>query len=394
MMRAVVIAASSSVTPPKAASEKGSSSTGMPDLRVEWVPRPTLAGAPPTSVLLKVHSFGVNRGDLMQRRGHYPPPPGASTIMGLEAAGEVVEVGDGVRGDLATSLQAHPGRAVAPASDPNRVRGSRVTALLAGGAYAEYVVVDARHCIPVPDDVPLPMAAAVPEAYCTAFQTIVVNGGGRSRLGRAGEGGSDQPAPPFTVLVHAGASGVGLACVDVARRHGTRVVTTSSADKVAACLRAGADHAIARHGLPAPGQVVAATACCFAADVEAAVGPEAIDLVVDPVFGTAYTQENFRVLRRNGGVVVLSFLNGPRLADFDARVAFRKNNWLKFSTLRDQSADYKADLVEGLRASPVFTPAFPISMPIAATLVGLDRVTEAHGLLERNATVGKVVVSV
>jgi NADPH2:quinone reductase len=318
----------------------------------------------PGDVLIKVAATAVNRADLMQRKGHYPPPAGASQVLGLEAAGRVV-VGGG-------------GFAV----------GDRVMALLSGGGYAEYAAVPAAHCMPVPAHLSLAEAAAVPEAFLTAYQVVTAHGG----LGPSGDR-RDVAAP--RILVHAGASGVGIAASQIGRVFGATVVTTSSAGKVGGAARFAA-HAVSR----APG----ADGVVFADKVEAAVGAAAVDLVLDPVFGGSYMQENGRVLAPDGRVVVLSFLGGPKLKDFSAAELFRKRGRLQFSTLRSQSDAYKARLVAGFAKDvlPAFLPedaaaaaAGPYRCrPVIDTTLALEDVAAAHELIARDGAIGKCVLTI
>eukprot|EP00667_Euglena_gracilis_P022297 EG_transcript_24767 len=212
----------------------------------------------PDGVLIRVHATAVNRADTMQRRGLYPPPPGASDILGLEAAGIVEKTGANV-------TQFRP--------------GDRVMALLSGGGYAQYCVADVGCCIPIPDGVSWTDAAAIPEVFLTAYQCLFLN----AKL-----------QPGQSVLIHAGASSVGIAAIQLSRAAAAQhVITTSSASKVEVCKKYGATTALSRQptGPHAPARAAQSPDRIFAADVQDVVGPRGVDVILDPVFGN-YMQEN------------------------------------------------------------------------------------------------------
>eukprot|EP00669_Euglena_mutabilis_P007102 TRINITY_DN2497_c0_g1_i1.p1 TRINITY_DN2497_c0_g1~~TRINITY_DN2497_c0_g1_i1.p1 ORF type:complete len:386 (+),score=105.15 TRINITY_DN2497_c0_g1_i1:60-1160(+) len=316
----------------------------------DTVPVPSLKAR--DDVLIRVRATAVNRADIMQRRGLYPPPPGASDILGLEAAGEVCAVGEGV-----TSL----------------CIGDPVMALLTGGGYAEYCVADARCCIPIPAGIPWRDAAAIPEVFLTAYQCLFLHA--NLRKGQS-------------VLIHAGASGVGLAAVQLCKAAGaSHIITTSSASKTQVCMAHGATVALSRErsGPHAP---------LFSADVLDVVGPKGVDIILDPVFGS-YMQENAEVLATDGVVVVIAMMGGATFSPpVDMRVLFRKRASLKFSTLRSTSPEYKADLVARFWAFAA--PRFRTGElhPVVHAAVPWADVSAAHLMVEKDQSHGKVVLLV
>lgn len=302
--------------------------------------RPTPAPGP-GEVRLRVRAAGVNRPDLLQREGLYPPPPGASDILGLEVAGEIDALGEGVSGWRA---------------------GDRVCALLGGGGYAEYAVVDARCLLPVPDDLDFVTAAALPETLLTVWANVFEAG----RL-TAGE----------TLLVHGATSGIGVTAIQMAKAAGARVIATSrGAAKTAAALALGADVSLD------------ATAPGFDADLDA-TGPA--DVILDMV-GGAYAERNQRVLAPGGRWVVIA-TQGGRAASIDLMLLMLKRQTLTGSTLRSRPADEKARLTAAVR-----TRAWPwvvsgqVRPPIEATFP-LAEAQDAHLRLEAGAHVGKIVLT-
>ena len=298
--------------------------------------------AGPGEVRIRVAAAGVNRPDLLQRIGAYPPPPGASDIMGLEVAGTVDQVGAGVS---------------------CRALGDRVCALLGGGGYAEYAVVDARHALPLPDDIDFVQAAALPETLFTVF-TNVFEGG---RLA-AGE----------TLLVHGATSGIGVMAIQMARAAGARVIATSrGAAKAGAARDLGADVSLD------------ATSGDLAKGIADAGGA---DVILDMV-GADYAALNLDALRPFGRWVVIATLTGG-LSRIELGKVMMKQATLTGSTLRRRPADEKARL-----AAVIETRAWPwvasgqIRPPIDATF-SLDQAGLAHLRLEAGEHVGKIVLTV
>ncbi|WP_428149479.1 NAD(P)H-quinone oxidoreductase [Brevundimonas sp.] len=293
-------------------------------------------------IRIRVRAAGVNRPDLLQRAGGYPPPPGASDIMGLEVAGEVDQVGHGV----------------------SRWRvGDRVCALLGGGGYADHVVVDARHALPIPDGLDFVQAAALPETVFTVFANVFEAG----RL-KAGE----------TLLIHGATSGIGVTAIQMAKAAGARVIATSrGAAKTGAALALGADVSLdASEG-----------------DLESAIRDAGgADVILDMV-GAAYAEANLNALKPGGRWVVIATLSGA-LAQVDLMRIMMKQATLTGSTLRRRSADEKARLAAAVEqtvwpwvASGAVRPPVEATFPLAETKL-------AHLRLEAGEHVGKIVLTV
>jgi putative PIG3 family NAD(P)H quinone oxidoreductase len=293
-------------------------------------------------IRILVRAAGVNRPDLLQRAGGYPPPPGASDIMGLEVAGEVDQVGSG-----ATRWQV----------------GDRVCALLGGGGYADHAVVDARHALPIPDGLDFIQAAALPETVFTVFANVFEAGGLK-----AGE----------TLLIHGATSGIGVTAIQMARAAGARVIATSrGAAKAAAAKALGADVSLD------------ASAGDLAEAIKAAGGA---DVILDMV-GAAYAESNLNALKPGGRWVVIATLSGA-LAQVDLMRIMMKQATLTGSTLRRRSADEKARLAAAVEqtvwpwvASGVVRPPVEATFPLAETKL-------AHLRLEAGEHVGKIVLTV
>lgn len=309
-------------------------------LHWQTVPVPKPAAG---QLLLKVAACGINRADLMQRQGFYPPPRGDSEILGLEAAGTVVAVGD-------DSLQAY--------------LGQRCFGLVNGGGYAEYVLIPAGQAMPVPEGWSMVQAAATAETFLTAYQLLFSIGGAT-----AGQ----------RVLIHAGASGVGTSAIQLAKAKGLQVaVTVGSADKAAACLQLGADLAINYRQQD------------FAAVLEQ-TWPDGINLVLDPV-AAAYIPANMRLLAPDGKIVIYAMMGGRTLPELDLALLFRKRGQLVCSTLRNRDAAYKSrltadfqhDFAEALNSGSI--------APVIQQQFVADQAEAAHTLLSSNHTIGKLVL--
>lgn len=303
--------------------------------------RPVTAPTPKPragEILLRVHAAGVNRPDILQREGRYPPPEGASAYLGLEAAGEVVV-----------------------AAGRWRV-GDRVCALLGGGGYAQYAAVDARHALPVPAGLDMVQAAALPETAFTVFANIMEHGGLK-----AGE----------TLLVHAAASGIGVMAVQMGKAAGARVIATArGADKAAQAKALGADIAID------------AAARDFGAAVKAAGGA---DVILDMV-GGSYLAGNLEALKSRGRIVYIASLGGDTLS-VPVFQLMRKQAVLTGSTLRPRSADEKARLAAALEAAVWPWIAAGRIKPVIDRVFPLEDAAGAHAFMEE-AHIGKVVLRV
>jgi NADPH2:quinone reductase len=300
----------------------------------------------PDEVLIRTMAVGVNRPDVAQRSGSYPPPPGASPIIGLECAGEVVAVGAAV----------------------TRYRpGDRVTALTNGGAYAEYCTAPEAQALPWPAGYDAVRAAALPETYFTVFANLF----GHGRLG-AGE----------TVLIHGGTSGIGVTAIQLAKAFGATVIATAgSAEKVAACLELGADTAINYKAED------------WAEAVKQATGGKGVDVVLDMV-GAPYLSRNIRSLRLDGRLVMIAFLNGHVAEQVDLRPIMVKRLTLTGSTMRPRTTAEKGAIAAALEAKVWPMLAKGACGPRIFRTFPLAEAAAAHRLMESSAHIGKIVLTV
>ena len=321
-----------------------------------------IPSVPEHHVLIKVKAFGVNRADLLQRSGRYPPPKGAlSSLMGLEAAGVVVD-----------------------SADPAFPSGTPVMALLPSGGYAEYCVAHARCTLPLPlgaeggGEPPLAAfvrGAASMESYLTAYQALRNNGDPQRRVAHGGA--------PMTVLWHAGASALGLAGVQLLKLAdaGNRaLVTVGSAEKAARCVALGADEGI-NYKEEAFERVVAER-----------TGGKGVDMVVDCV-GAQYWQQNIAALRPEGTMVMLGFLGGAKVQEFDLSQLLRKKLTIVGSVLRDRTMEYKAELVQSFVAEFGAHLQSGRLAPLIDSVFDAERIQEAHDRVSSNLNTGKVVIT-
>lgn len=311
-------------------------------LHLGEAPAPALG---PDDLRLRVRATAVNRADLLQRQGFYPPPPGASAILGLECAGTVAEVGANVRGWAV---------------------GERAMALLAGGGYAAEAVVHAGSVLRVPEALSDAEAGAFPEVFLTAFLNLFM-------LGAVPDGGS--------VLVHGGGSGVGTAAISLCREAGVRIlVTAGSAEKCARCLAHGADVAINyRDGDFAP-QVLAATA------------GRGVDVVLDAI-GARYLESNLAALGVGGRLVIIGLMGGTR-AELDIAGLMIKRQQVIGSTLRTRSHAEKAAIVAAFRDR--FGAALDAGRlkPVLDRVLPLAEAGEAHRVMKASTHFGKIGLEV
>ena len=296
-------------------------------------------------VLIKVVAAGVNRPDVLQRRGRYPPPPGASDIPGLEIAGAIEAVADGVSGWSA---------------------GDQVCALVAGGGYAEYCVAPAAQCLPVPRGLDITAAAGVPETFFTVWTNVFERG----RL-----------KPGESILVHGGSSGIGTTAIQLARAFGSRVFATAgSAEKCAACEAMGAERCINYRDTD------------FVAAIRELTGGNGVDVVLDMVGGD-YVPRNLDVLALEGRLVQIGTLGGPN-TEINIGVIMQKRLTVTGSTLRARPVADKVriasavrDLVWPLLESGAVKPIIHATFP-------LRDAAGAHRLMESSTHIGKIVLVV
>ena len=304
-------------------------------------PRP---GPRAGEILVRVAAAGVNRPDVLQRQGFYAPPPGASDLPGLEIAGEVVALG--------------PGASRWPI-------GARLTALVAGGGYAEYCVVPETNALPVPAGMSLVEAAAIPEAYCTVWTNVFDRGGLES-----GE----------WLLVHGGASGIGTTAIQLAKAFGARVLTTvGSTEKAKACVRLGADLAI----VYSEEDFVVATL--------AATGGKGADVILDMVGGD-YVARNYAAAALDGRIVQIAFLRG-RKVELDLQAIMAKRLVHTGSTLRPRSVAEKAEIIDSLQAQVWPLLADGRCRPLIDSTFPLAEAAAAHRRIDNPDHFGKIVLT-
>ena len=296
-------------------------------------------------VLIRVMAAGVNRPDLMQRAGRYPPPPGASEVPGLEVAGEVIEV----YGDVLTPKP-----------------GDLVCALVTGGGYAEYTVADAGLCLPVPESLTAVDAAAIPETFFTVWSNVF----DRGRL-KSGE----------SLLVHGGSSGIGTTAIQLAREFHARVFTTAgSVEKCRACEELGAEQSINYKEKDFVTELLDATA---------GLG---VDVILDMVAGE-YINRNIKIAAEDGRIVLIAGLEGFK-SEINFLPVMLKRLTITGSTLRPRPVEFKAAIAQNLKKSvwplleqgkvkPVIYKTFP-----------LERAGEAHQLMESGSHIGKLVLTI
>lgn len=303
------------------------------------VPRPA-AG----EVLIRVAAAGVNRPDMLQRQGKYPPPPGAPTIMGLEVAGEVVALGEGV---------------------DSAMIGQRVCALLAGGGYAQYCTVPAGQCLPVPDGLSMVEAAALPETLFTVWTNIF-------ERAYATEGD--------TLLVHGGTSGIGTMAISLGKLFGLTVIATCGSDeKCAQASGVGADHAINYKAED------------FAAAVSKITGGRGVDVVLDMVGGD-YVARNLSCMAEDGRHVSIAVLGGPK-AEIFVPLIMAKRLTLTGSTLRARSTAFKSLVAEEIARNVWPLVADGSLRPVIDQVYAFDAAADAHARMESGAHFGKIVLT-
>ena len=296
-------------------------------------------------VLVEVAASAVNRADLMQRRGMYPPPPGAPEYPGLECSGRIAALGPGVTGWRA---------------------GDEVCALLGGGGYAERVAVPAGQLLPVPAGVPLTEAAGLPEAACTVWSNVF-------QLARLADG--------ETLLVHGGASGIGTMAIQLARARGARVLCTAgSAEKLSACTRLGAERAISYRDED------------FATVVRDVTGGRGADVILD-LMGASYLSRNINALATGGRLAIIGLQGGTR-AELDLGMLLAKRASVHATTLRARPAAEKAAIVAAVREHVWPLIEAGTVRPVIDRAVPMPEAARAHQVLEDGAQIGKVLLVV
>ena len=319
------------------------SQPGGPDvLKLEEVPDPAPAAG---EVVVSIAAAGVNRADLMQRQGFYPPPPGAPPYPGLECAGQITAVGAGVTG-------------LRP--------GDEVCALLAGGGYAEQVAVPAVQVLPVPAGLTVAEAAALPEVACTVYANVFMAAGLK---------------PGETLLVHGGASGIGTMAIQLARALGARVACTAGSDaKLRRCRELGAELAIDY------------TSEDFVAAVRDLTGGSGADVILD-IMGGAYLQRNVAALAIGGRLVVIG-LQGGATAELDLGLMLRRRLTVHAASLRARPVAEKAVVVAGVR--DVVWPLVQSGQvkPVIDSIIPLAEAGRAHQLMDAGQHIGKILLDV
>ena len=300
-------------------------------------------------VLIRVAAAGVNRPDVLQRQGKYPPPPGASDIPGLEVAGTIQEIGD-TAGHAASEWRV----------------GDRVCALVSGGGYAEYCVAPVPQCLPIPGGLDLIASAAIPEAFFTVWTNVFERG----RL-----------QPGESILVHGGSSGIGTTAIQLARALGSRALATAgSAEKCAACVRLGAERAINYRDAD------------FVTAVRDATGGRGVDVILD-IVGGDYVARNVELLARDGRLVQIGMLGGGT-ARINMAPVLQRRLTITGSTLRARSVAEKGAIARALRdrvwpllESASVAPVIHATFPLRAA-------ADAHAMMEGGTHIGKIVLEV
>ncbi|WP_229426745.1 NAD(P)H-quinone oxidoreductase [Microvirga alba] len=299
----------------------------------------------PGEILVRVKAAGVNRPDVLQRQGGYPPPPGAPDILGLEIAGEVVAAG------------------------PNASRfqpGASVMALVAGGGYAEYAVVHETNALPVPPSLSMEEAGAIPETYFTVWTNVFERG----RL-----------LPGETFLVHGGTSGIGTTAIQLAKAFGSTVIATAgNREKCDACAKLGADHAINYRDTD------------FVAAVKEATGGHGADVILDMVGGD-YIPRNYEAAAQDGRIVQIAFLKGSKV-ELDFRRLMLKRLTHTGSTLRARSVTEKAAIARALEEKVWPLLAQGRCKPVIDSTFALEDVAKAHARMDGGEHIGKIVLRV
>lgn len=297
--------------------------------------------------LIRVAASGINRPDVLQRKGAYPPPPDASDLPGLEVAG-VIEAGD-------AQALAQAGLAI----------GDRVCALVAGGGYAEYCVAPVPQCLPVPEGLSDVEAAALPETFFTVWSNVFERG-----ALQAGE----------TLLIQGGSSGIGVTAIQLAKARGATVIVTAGSDaKCADCLALGADHAINYKTQD------------FAEEAKRLTGGRGVDVILDMVAGS-YVEREVRCLAEDGRLVIIAVQGGVK-AELDAGLVLRRRLTVTGSTLRPRPVAFKGQIAQALRSQVWPLLAQGQIKPIIHSQFPAQQAAQAHALMESSQHTGKIVLT-
>ncbi len=314
---------------------------GAPDvIRIGEAPLPKIA---PGKVLIEVTAAGINRPDCIQRAGHYPPPPGESAIPGMEVAGRIVALGEGVTGFK---------------------EGDEICALIGSGGYAEYALADAVLCLPKPRGLSLIEAAGLPETAFTVFDNVFTRG----KL-KAGE----------IFLVHGGSSGIGTTAIQLAKAFGATVITTAgSPEKCAFCKTLGADHAIDYKTQD------------FVAEIKAITEKKGVNVILDMV-GGSYIGKNISIMATDGRLVQIAFLQASK-AEVEFMPMMLRRLTLTGSTLRARTLAQKAEVADAVRAQVWPLVEAGKVKPIIHATFHLEEARHAHELMESSAHIGKILL--
>src|SRR6476646_2532906 len=298
----------------------------------------------PGEILVKVKAAGVNRPDVAQRSGSYPPPPGASDLPGLEIAGEVVALGEGAT---------------------RHKLGDKVMSLVAGGGYAQYCIAQDAQAMPVPDALTMLEAGATPETLMTVWHKVIARG---------------ELQPGETLLVHGGSSGIGTMSIQLAKAFGSKViVTVGSQDKADACLKLGADRAINYKTQD------------FVAEVKAATGGAGANVILDMVGGD-YIERNYDAAAIDGRIVQIAFLSGQPKASANFSKLMVKRLHHTGSTLRPRSNADKAAMVAAIEAKVMPLLREGRIKPLIDSTFPLEKAADAHRRMETSEHIGKIVL--
>ncbi|MDN5843821.1 MAG: NAD(P)H-quinone oxidoreductase [Alcaligenaceae bacterium] len=319
------------------------SKPGGPEV-LQWVERP-MPEPGPGEVLIQVAAAGVNRPDVFQRKGSYPPPPGASDLPGLEVAGEIV-AGDPAAGGLKV--------------------GDSVCALVAGGGYAQYCVAPAAQCLPIPHGLSMTEAAALPETYFTVWSNVFQRGA---------------LAPGETLLVHGGASGIGTTAILLATALGHRVYATAgSDDRVRAIEALGAAAGINYRNQN------------FVSRIDELTEGRGVDVILDMVAGD-YTPRNIDCLADDGRIVIIALLGGAK-AQVDCGQILRRRLTITGSTLRARPVDFKAGIAQALRERVWPLLEAGTIRPVIHATFPLQDAARAHTMMDAGEQIGKIILTV